>query len=245
MDKRDRVRIDHLNRVGQFGITNAADWTPAPGTPPTSAQTNAASLYAQLNTADTGVVARLSNFGIGRATGAADPHGGVVSKATVRNGIMLDLTLWNESAGAIASAQNRPEIMAGFHPPHGVSMEDFPNKVNAIINAATPLEADFIKLGFAEDFIQEMRDRLLAFGEAKDDKDEGLQKQAGAHGGSSATIRLGLTVGKQLNVLMKNLYKTVPEKLAAWKTASHIERVGTSGKSGKKTGDSGTPPAKS
>lgn len=244
MDKRDRVRIDHLNRVAQFGITNAADWTPAPGTPPTKAQTNAANLYAQLNAADTGVVALLSTFGAGRASGAADSHGGVVSKATIRNGIMLDLALWNESAGAIASAQSRPEIMAGFHPPHGVSMEEFPNKVNAIIQAATPLESDFIKLGFAEDFIQDMRDRVKAFGDAKDDKDEGLQKQAGAHGGSSATIRTGLTITKQLNVLMKNLYKTNPEKLAAWKTAFHIERVGTSGKSKKKTGESDTPPSK-
>jgi hypothetical protein len=244
MDKRDRVRIDQINRVGQFGITNAADWTPAGGGPATPAQTNAASLYDQLNTPDTGIVAQLGTFGTGRATGAADSHGGVVSKATVRNGIMLDLADWNEAAGAIASAQNKPEIMAGFHPPHGVSMEDFPNEVNAIIAAATPLESDFVALGFAATFIQDMKDRVTAFGNAKDDKDEGLQKQVGSHGGSSATIRAGLTVTKQLNVLMKNLYNGNAEKTAAWATASHIERVGTSGKK-KPPGNSGTtPPAK-
>ena len=92
-----------------------------------------------------------------------------------------------------------------------------------------------------------MKNRLEAFGEAKDDKDEGLQTQTGAHGGSSATIRTGLTVTKQLNVLMKNLYKGQADKTTAWATASHIERVGTSGKSKKKSdGGKDTPtPAKS
>jgi hypothetical protein len=58
----------------------------------------------------------------------------------------------------------------------------------------------------------------------------GLQTQTGAGGGLSAAIADGLKVGKQLNVSMKKLYKNTPDKLAAWKTAFHTERIGQSKK---------------
>ena len=94
-------------------------------------------------------------------------------------------------------------------------------KVAAIIDNAVPLEADFIALGYDENFIQEMRDRVAAFESAKD------EKETGSSGGLGATIREALKATKQLNVLMKKLYKNVPDKLAAWTTAYHTERVGT------------------
>jgi hypothetical protein len=57
----------------------------------------------------------------------------------------------------------------------------------------------------------------------------------------SATIRGAFMATKQLNVPMKNLYETLPDKLSAWLTASHEQRVGTSGKS--KPNGGGTAPA--
>jgi hypothetical protein len=86
-----------------------------------------------------------------------------------------------------------------------------------------------------------MSQRVEDFEGAGDDKESGLQSQTGAHGGMSATIREGLMVTKQLNVLMKNLYKATLDKLAAWLTAAHVQRVGTSGKA--KPSGGTTPPA--
>lgn len=122
------------------------------------------------------------------------------------------------------------EVMDGFRVPHGVSAEAFAARVRGIIEAATPLKVDFIALAFADDFLDEMNQRVAAFGNADDEQDTSLQGQTGAHGGLSATIQAGLKVTKQLNVLMQNLYKTMPDKLAAWLTAAHVQRVGTSGK---------------
>ena len=240
MEKRDRVRVEQINRVGQFGQTNAADWTPQGGGQPTPAQASAIALYQQLNAPSTGIVAVLEGFETGRETGATGYHGGTTSKSTLRHGIMLDLKDWNEAASAIASSQHRPEIMDGFRMPYGVSTEAFAAKVNAFVAAATPLETDFIALGFADDFLAAMTQRVDDFENAGDDKDTGLQSQTGAHGGMSATIREGLTVTKQLNVLMKNLYKTQPDKLAAWLTAAHVQRVGVRKP---KDPDPPTPPA--
>ena len=241
MDKREKARVEHVGRVGKFGTVNAADWTATPPATPTPAQAKTVQLCAALNTPTTGSVALLEKFGTGQQAGEADFHGGTTSKSVLRHGIMLDMSDWNETAGAIATAQNTPEIMDGFRVPHGTSAETFAAKVRAIIDNAVPLEAEFIALGYEDDFIQEMRDRVDAFENAKDDKDEGLQKQTGSRGGLGATIREALKITKQLNVLMKKLYKNAPDKLAAWTTAFHTERVGTSGKSKKKK--TATPPA--
>ncbi len=242
MNKREKVRVEQIGRVGKFGVKNAADWTAVPPAEPTPAQAKAVELFAVYNTPATGAVARLEKFETGQVSSEVDFHAGTTTKAVIRHGIMLDLGHWNEAAASIASAEDKPEIMDGFHPPHGVGMEKFAAKVSSICDHAMPLQAEFVALGFDNNFITEMRDRVTAFGIAKDDRDTALQGQVGAGGGLGATIAVALKAGKQLNVLMKNLYKDDADKLGQWNTAFHTERVGVSGKSKKKAPAAPTPP---
>src|SRR5450432_906564 len=80
MDKREKARVQQLGRVGQFGITNAADWAATPPTPPTSAQFKAAALYAELDTPTTGTIARLEKFETGQQSGGSDFHSGTTEQ---------------------------------------------------------------------------------------------------------------------------------------------------------------------
>ncbi len=224
MEARDRARTEAIGRLGKFCITNAEDWTPKRATA-TTAQANAQALVEQLNTEETGIIARLGKFSTGQESGAADFHGGVTSKSTQRNGIMLEMKNWNEAAGAFAKKLGKPEIMDGFRMPHGVSDEKLAAVALSFAEKAEPWEEEFLKLGMDEDFIQELKDRVKAFREAKDDKSEGLQDQVGAGGGLDATIEEGLTVMAQLVVLLKNFYKHEPDKLAALLTATHVQRT--------------------
>ncbi len=226
MDKRDRVRVEQINRVAQFVQNNAADIASLQA----DAKAKAQDLLGQLNDGQTGIVPQLEKFETGRETGAVGFHGGTTSKATLRNGIILDLIFWNETAGTIASTESKPEIMDGFKVPHGASDETFAAKVRAIIKAADPIKDKFFALGFPADFLDQMGHRVDEFETAKANKAGGLEEQKGAFGGLNATIQQGILVGRQLNAIMKNRYKGDAEKLAAWETAYHIERVGVSGK---------------
>jgi hypothetical protein len=226
MDKRDRVRVEHINRIAQFVGNSEVSFGPLPA----KAKTKAQDLVSELNDGKEGLVVQLEGFETGRETGAVGYHGGATSKASLRHGIILDLIFWNETAAAIASVEGKPAIMDGFRVPHGASDEKFAAKVRAIVKAADPLTDEFIALGFATDFLDQMTQRVDAFEAAKADKTGGLVEQKGAFGGLSATIREGIVVGRQLNVIFKNLYKGDAERLAAWETAYRIERVGVSGK---------------
>jgi hypothetical protein len=85
---------------------------------------------------------------------------------------------------------------------------------HATAKAPSPLPTVRSSPRFDDDYIDQMRDRVAAF-----DRATGLDKQTGAAGGLSATIREGVLAGRQLNVIFKQLYKNDPEKRAAWATA--------------------------
>lgn len=234
MNRRERVRVEQINRVAAFMTANAADLN---GLSPT-AKTKAQALAAALSTPNTGFVARLGEFETGQQTGSADFHGSVTSKSVLRDGIMADLAGINEVAAAIADAEGTPELMDHFRMPHGVSDEKLRSVASAFAKEAgkPAVEPKMIELGLPLTFVQDLEDRVAAFEQAKDEKADGLEDQKGARTGLGATIRGGLTVTKQLNVVMKNLYRNDPAKATAWATAAHIQRVGTSGKKKKTAG---------
>src|SRR5438105_4874637 len=178
MDKRDRVRVEQINRIAQFVGNNGADLD----TLQPKAKAKAQELTGQLNDGQTGIVPQLEGFETGRETGAVGFHGGTTSKASLRHGIVLDLIFWNETAATIASTEGKPEIMDGFRVPHGTSDETFAAKVRAIIKTADPIKDKFIALGFDDNFLDEMTQRVDAFEAAKAGKAGGLEQQKGAFG---------------------------------------------------------------
>jgi hypothetical protein len=242
MNARERTRVEQINRIAKFGEDNAGDWKAASGGPASPSQAKTADLYKQLTKPTTGVRARLEEFQTGQETGSADFHVGTTSKSVLRHGIMLDLSEWNETAGAIATALEQPAIMDGFRVPHGVSAKTLAAKARAVAKKAEALATEFVALGYEEEFVEQFLERVEAFETAKEEKATGLQKQTGSGGGLSATIADGLKIGKQLNVSMKKLYKNTPEKLAAWNTAFRTERVGPAKKAKTQTPDSPPPP---
>lgn len=240
MEARNKSRIEAIVRAAGFGISHAPDWTPVAPAPATPAQTNTAALFSKFNTENTGILARLSKLGVDILLGTGDYHGGTTAKSVQRDGIQASLKAINEGVAAVSAAQNRPELMDGFRMPHG---DDDLLKRTALAFAtnAAEIEDDLIALGFEEDFIEDLQERVRKFGEADNDKNAGLQGQVGSGDGLDDVIDEGLLVLKQLNVLMKNLYKADAVKRGEWLTAAHVERVWTSGK--KKPPTDGTTPA--
>lgn len=233
MNKRDRVRIEQINRIADFAQANKADLNSLTG----AAKTNALGLLASLTTKDTGIVDRLQGFETGREAGAIDFHEGAATKATLRDGIMQELADWNEAAGTIAASESTPEIMKGFRLPHGVSGEAFGAKVRAICDHAEGMATKFTALAFDDDFVEQMRTRITDFEAADGSKEAGMNDKTGARSGLSATIREGVVAGRQLNVIFKKIYKDDAEKRTAWATAFHTDRVGVSARSKKNTGN--------
>jgi hypothetical protein len=226
MNAREQARFDMIKRVGTFGTNNATDFTTpvAPSPAVTPGQTQAKTIFDALNTANTGLIAKITKNAESQQSGTGTFHGGTTSKAVLRDALMLELKGINRSAAAIAESKHQPDIMEHFRMPHGVSDTTLGSKANAIADAAAPLTNDFVAHGHETTFVADLRAHIAAFDSADTTQNTGQQSQAGATAGFEPLIDDAMTKVKQLDAFMHNFYKSNAEKLGQWKTASHVER---------------------
>ncbi len=246
MNSRELSRFDALKGSSSFGINNVNDFKPALGTTKTKAQ----ELFDALGTVADGEAATAKDTVLGNLVrailaqdaGAGDFHGGTTSKSVQRDGLMAVLRGFNKSAGAIATAEGTPEIMYNFRMPHGTNDTVIAARARAFADAAVPLKAKFLALEHPADFIEALRQRVVDFENADSEQSTGLQGQVGATASIDDLIDQGLVILKQLDAIMHNKYASNPEKLAAWLTASNIQRPSVTVKTSPNAKQPGTAP---
>jgi hypothetical protein len=220
MNAREQARFDMLKRVADFGENNANDFKPVP---PATQPTKAQRLFGEVDDA----IAGLADSAAGQQSGAGDFHAGTTSKSVQRDGLLAELRSINRSAGAIADAQSKPEIMESFRMPRGNNDTTLVAKTRAFADAAEPLKDAFIELEHPANFIEALRQRVSDFANADSAQNTGLQDRSGATASIGPKLDAGLKAVKQLDALMHNKYAGTPEKLAAWFTASNVTRPST------------------
>ncbi len=234
MNDRDAARFDMMKRVGDFGTERVAEFVPVPpSTTPTKAQTLFTALGLSTDDPDAGsttLMARIKAATKGQQSGAGAYHGGTTSKEVQRDGLLLDLRGIIKSAGAIAEAQGKPEIMDTFRLPHTNSNEVLAATARAIADKAEEMSAAFIELEHPANFVTALRQRVAAFESADSDQNVGQENQQGATASIGPLIQEGLTIVKQLDAIMHNKYRSDAEKMGAWLAASHVERAAVSKK---------------
>ncbi|MBS0660393.1 MAG: hypothetical protein JSR82_19400 [Verrucomicrobia bacterium] len=222
MNNRETARFEAIQRVGQFGLEHAADLKPAVVLP---MHERAQRLFQSLNAEKTGLIARLAAASTQQQTAHADFRGGATAKSVLRDAIMSDLRRINEAVASLAEERSQPELMHHFRMPWGEKDEVFATRATAFVEQSEPLRADLVSLGLPEDFHTLLATRVADFKAADQAKATGLQSRVGAGEGLDADLRAGLAAVRQLNVILKNLYRDHPTRLAAWRTAARVHRT--------------------
>lgn len=226
MNAREQARFDMLKRVGTFGTNRNDDFTKAfgPNAGVTPAQTKAKQLLDELNTPDTGLIARIQKNAGAQASGTGAFRGGTTSKTVLRDALFLELKAINRTAAAIAVEQNKPEIMDNFRMPYSVGDAVLVAKATAIGDAAEPMASDFVGLGQDASFVDDLRVHIAAFENADTTQNTGQQNQAGATAEFGPLLEQAMKKVKQLDAITHNLYRSNAERMGEWRTASHVER---------------------
>jgi hypothetical protein len=222
MNHHDMVCLDAFKRVKDFGTTNTADFaakTAKKAGLNTVTTTKTQALFAEL----TDVITGLTGAATGQVGGAA--RSGTKLKNGQRQQLLETMRRIHKSADAIASAQNKPELMGNFRLTYGDNNTKLAANALAFADAVDPLQDSFVQLGHDADFVQGLKDQVAAFNAADDSKNAGVQARSGATKSIDPLIHQGLTVLKQLDAIMHNLYAGNAEKMGEWITASHIERT--------------------
>jgi len=216
MEYRDIRRYDAFKRVETFGEDHAADFAP---------DSVAAKKFAALSQ----IITQLD-------TAAAGQKPGRPSKATLLDAIRLDLHNLTRTAGVID--QEEPGFANLFPPPANTNERALLAAADKIlaqlaVNPADDAAAQAAKAALAAKFqAHEMSANFVANLQADCQAiaDTNKQREKDREGGVGNTalisqlIAEGMKTLAALDAIMHNKYGSAPDKMAAWQTASHIER---------------------
>jgi hypothetical protein len=98
---------------------------------------------------------------------------------------------------------------------------------HAFLTNGDPLKAEFIKSDLPADFLTQLQTNLNAFAQARTGQDMHLSRQVAATSNLHNLIKRGVAAVRQLDPIVRNKFSVDQSIIAAWASASHIERSPT------------------
>ena len=91
--------------------------------------------------------------------------------------------------------------------------------------AAEPLADEFVRRGMAPDFVDDLKARIFAVGQAVDGRAQQSAERVASTANVGEAAEQGLNAVRDLDAIVRNVYADNPAELAAWESASHVERA--------------------
>jgi len=177
-----------------------------------------AELFAQLDT----VVEGLRAHAYEQSKGRSAVRESVGSKAATCDELRRRMEAISRTARVMAYTV--PGLDDKFRMPGRIGDQALLTLARTFGNDAFPLKAEFIKRGLAADFIAELDEAATAFDAAINRKTQGRGKHVAATAAIDELVERGLRVVREIGALVRNNYAEDPSTLAAWESASHVER---------------------
>jgi hypothetical protein len=217
MTDKDTRRYDMFVRAKTFGDDNATDFVVGSA---------ALGLFIELD----GVIGKLESARAGQNTSAR------TSKQTILDAIRLDLQNITRTAAAIA--QREPGFADNFRPPTNSNegalmvatdkilqqLATQPGDSIAITTAKAALVAKFVAHEMNPGFVTMLQSDRAAVIVAKAQLETGREDSVASNAAIGQLIAEGMEIVTTLDAIMHNKYGSAPDRLAAWVSASHIER---------------------
>ena len=210
MKDTERRRLEMFMRVLEFCTEHAAQF------PPTSF---AGEQIAILNS----VINALETHARAQSSGRSGARQGAAGKAAARDELMRDLEAISRTARSMALTT--PGLEDKFRVPHNKSNQDVLAAARAAATNALPLKAEFIRRGMPADFLEDLAADIAAMDEAITQKARGTESHIAATAAIDTEVERGMTAVRQLDAAVRNTFASDPAVLAAWSSASHVERA--------------------
>jgi hypothetical protein len=153
---------------------------------------------------------------------ALDHQEATEQKRVAINSLLQQLKAISQTARSIN--EQFPGIADQFRMPRD-SDRSILNRARAYINDAAPFASEFIKRDLPATFIADLQAAIDLVEAAETHKSDALARQTAATAGLRTTLKRLRLIVHELDAIMRNLYRQDPGSLAAWQTASHVQRA--------------------
>ena len=117
-----------------------------------------------------------------------------------------------------------PGLEDKFRLPRGIGDQPLLLLARTFADDAEPLKSEFTKRGLASDFVEELREAVASFDDAINRKSQGRGKHVAATAAIDGLVERGVRHVREIDALVRNTFHSDPSALAAWESASHVER---------------------
>lgn len=210
MNSIERRKLNLFRRVIAFGETRLADFP---------AESLSGNLFSDLNR----IVADLVRSGAGQlSTGGANRASGT-TRATARKNLRRELVAISRTAKLIG--RQVPGLADKFRLPPNNADQTLLLAANAFAADALPFRDLFLSHELPVDFLDELNAARTAFDEAVRIQTTAAMEAIAVNRSVNEGIARGVETVRRLDVLVRNKFRNDPATLAAWASASHLERA--------------------
>ena len=210
MKKTEARILDTFVRVRQHGLVRAAAFP---------ANSRGHELYAAVDTS-------LKNMQKQTAAQAmhANAAKGKTAQKRVADKVLRDLM---ETISRTARSMSRefPGAKEKFRLPSKNDGETWLVFARDFSTEAVSFEEEFVRRSMAPDFIDDLKARILVVEQALDARAQKEAEQVAATAGIAEAAEQGLEAVREFSIIARNVYAGSEVELAAWESASHVERA--------------------
>jgi hypothetical protein len=210
MNDHDTRRHEMFLRVREFDTINA---------PRYAANTFVVDLYNTLN----GIIRGLETQIATQTTGFSTTRQTTRSKAAARDELESDLKAISRTARSMV--KTNPGVEQKFRFQSRLKDQDLLALARSFATEALPLKAEFVKRGLPADFLDDLADDIEQFEEALTLRMQGTGSHISATAAIDELIERGMEVVSELDPIMRNIFTDDAATLAAWSSASRVERA--------------------
>jgi hypothetical protein len=199
-----------LHRVDDFGSTHAASFP---------RDTLGSELFATVNA----TVGELDEHVTKQASGAGSAKQATTSRSEARDELRRDMEAISRTARSMA--EEIPGLDDKFRLPRGnASDQILIATARAFAEDAVPLKAEFIRHEMNANFLDDLNADITAFEQAVNAQNMNVEKRVTATAAIENALENGIKAVRRLDAIVRNKFENDPATLAAWTSASHIER---------------------
>lgn len=210
MTDRERLRYETFIRIRQFGVDNAVDFP---------AGTVGATQFAEI----TSVIEEVEQFTGDQAASFGDARFAFAGKETARENVREEMYEISQTARSMNYEFNG--IADKFKMPRNQSDASMLAFARAFHEESEQYETAFERYGLGTRFREELQSAIDAFEASLNPTGSAIDDQVAATAQIGDAIRRGMIARRILEGVVKNKYRSNVGKLAAWLSASHIEKA--------------------
>lgn len=210
MTDNDTRRYEMFLRVRQLGTNEAASL---------AANSFVLDLFNKVGQ----VITEIDALASSQASGLTTARQSTRSKGVARDEVERDLNAIGRAARSLAHSV--PGTEQKFRFSRDLKDQAMLTAARMIASEAIPLSAEFIKRGLPANFLDDLNDDIAEFEEALTRRTQGTEMHVNATAAIDDLIERGVSTVRELDPIMRNIFDDKPGKLAAWLSASRVERA--------------------